>query len=75
VRNSQEQVESLFVKNRDQTNKEQLVVRVYYSPPDQVEPFDEAFLLQLPCAALTDSHPDGGLQSPRYLLGKQHGKL
>ena len=34
LRNSHEQVESLWVKIRDQTNKGHLVVRVYYRPPE-----------------------------------------
>lgn len=33
LRNSWEQVESLWVKIRDRTNTEQLVVRFYYRPP------------------------------------------
>ena len=47
LRNSQEGVESLWVKIRNRINKGQLVVRVHYRPPDQGESFDEAFLLQL----------------------------
>ena len=47
LRNSQEGIESLWVKIRNRINKGQLVVRVHYRPPDQVESFDEAFLLQL----------------------------
>ena len=38
---------SLWAKIRDWTNKGHLVVRVYYRPPDQGKPVDEAFLLQL----------------------------
>ena len=47
LRNSQEQVESLWVRIRDGTNKGQLVIGVYYRPPDQGEAVDEAFLLQM----------------------------
>ncbi|GAB0201705.1 hypothetical protein GRJ2_002636100 [Grus japonensis] len=45
LKNSHEQVESLWVRVRD--NKRNLVVGVYYRLPDQGEPIDEAFLLQL----------------------------
>jgi len=47
LRNKHEQVESLWVKVNDHTNKGQLVVGVYYRPPDQGKPVDEALLLQL----------------------------
>jgi len=46
LRNSQQWVESPWVKIRDGSNEGQLVVRVYCRPPDQEEPFDETFLLQ-----------------------------
>lgn len=38
------------MKIRDQTNKGYLVVMVYYRLPDQAEPIDEAFFLQLQAA-------------------------
>ena len=47
LKNSHEQVESLWVRIRDRGNKGNLVVGVYYRPPDQGEPIDKAFLLQL----------------------------
>ncbi|TRZ08196.1 hypothetical protein HGM15179_018912 [Zosterops borbonicus] len=47
LKNSHEQVKSLWVRTRDQGNKGNLVVGVYYRPPDQGEPIDKAFLLQL----------------------------
>ncbi|KAK4806906.1 hypothetical protein QYF61_012627 [Mycteria americana] len=47
LKNSHEQVESLWVRIRDRGNKGNLVVGVSYRPPDQGEPIDEAFLLQL----------------------------
>jgi len=47
LKNSHEQVKSLSVRIRDQGNKGNLVVGVYYWPPDQGEPPDEAFFLQL----------------------------
>ena len=47
LRNSDEQVESLWVRIRDRTNKGYPVVGVYYRLPDQGEPADEAFFLQL----------------------------
>ena len=47
LKNSHEQVESLWVRITDQGNKGRLVVGVYYRPPNQGEPTDEAFLLQL----------------------------
>jgi len=64
LKNSDEQVESLWV--RDRGNKGNLVVGVCYTPPDQGEPTDEAFLLQLQEALRSQSlvllgdfsHPD-----------------
>jgi len=47
LRNSHRQVESLWVKVKEQTNKGHLVVGVYYKLPCQGESVDEAFLLQL----------------------------
>lgn len=47
LKNSHKQVESLWVKIRDRTNKGHLMVGVYYRPPDQGEPVDVAILLQL----------------------------
>ena len=47
LRNSHDQVESLWVKIKDQSSKGHLVVGVCYRPPDQGEPVGEAFLLQL----------------------------
>ncbi|XP_021237137.1 uncharacterized protein LOC110390225, partial [Numida meleagris] len=44
--NSHDQVESLWVKIKDRSSKGHLVVGVWYRPPDQGEPVDEAFLLQ-----------------------------
>lgn len=43
LRNSQEQVGSLWVKIKDRTNKGHFVVGVYYRPPDQGESVDEVF--------------------------------
>jgi len=45
LKNSHEQVESLWVRIRDRGNKGNLVVGVYYRLPDQGEPVDEAFFL------------------------------
>lgn len=64
--NCHEQSESLWVKIRDQNNKGQLVIGVYYRLPDQREPVNEAFLLLLQEA----SHSQalilmGEFQSPR----------
>lgn len=42
-----EQVKSRWVRVRDQGNKGSLMVRIYYWLPDQAEPVDEAFSLQL----------------------------
>ncbi|GAB0190086.1 ras GTPase-activating protein 1-like [Grus japonensis] len=58
--------ESLWVRIRDQGNKGNLVVGVYYRPPDQKDPIYEAFLLQLQEASYSQalillgefSHPD-----------------
>ena len=47
LRNSHDQVESLWVKIKDWSSKGHLVVGVCHRPPDQGEPVDEAFLLQL----------------------------
>jgi len=47
LKNSHNQAESLWVMFLDQNNKGHLVDREYYRPPDQGEPVDEAFLLQL----------------------------
>ena len=47
MRNSHDQVESLWVKFKDQSSKGNLVAGVCYRPPDQEEAVDEAFLPQL----------------------------
>ncbi|GAB0210050.1 hypothetical protein GRJ2_003470800 [Grus japonensis] len=47
LKNSNVQVESLWVKIRDQGNKGNFVVGVYYKPPGQEEKVDEEFFLQL----------------------------
>ena len=47
LKNSHEQVESLWVTVRDQGSKGSLVIGVYYRRPGQTEPVDEAFFLQL----------------------------
>jgi len=47
LRNSQEQMESLWIKIRDGSNKSRTVARIYNMTPDQGEPIDKAFLLQL----------------------------
>ncbi|KAK4810861.1 hypothetical protein QYF61_008833 [Mycteria americana] len=47
LKNSHKQVESLWVRIGDRGNKGNLVVGVYYRLPDQGEPTDEAFFLQL----------------------------
>ncbi|KAK4815971.1 hypothetical protein QYF61_010839 [Mycteria americana] len=47
LKNSNVQVESLWVKIIDQANKGNFVVDAYYRPPDQEEDADEEFLLQL----------------------------
>eukprot|EP00075_Anas_platyrhynchos_P019479 XP_027308732.1 uncharacterized protein LOC101793245 [Anas platyrhynchos] len=47
LRNSCDQVESLWVKIKDQSSKGYLVVGVCYRPPDQGESVDKAFLHQL----------------------------
>jgi len=46
-KNGYERVESLLVRVRDRGNKGNLVPWVYYRPPDQAEPADEAFFLRL----------------------------
>ncbi|PKU28913.1 mitochondrial fission process protein 1 [Limosa lapponica baueri] len=55
LKNSHDQVESLWVRIRDQGNKGNLVVGVYYRLPDQGEPTDEAFLLQLQEASSSEA--------------------
>ncbi|XP_040404947.1 uncharacterized protein LOC121065888 isoform X2 [Cygnus olor] len=47
LRNSCDQVESLWVKIEDRSSKGHLVVGICYRPPDQGESVDKAFLLQL----------------------------
>lgn len=47
LRNSEEQVKSLWVRISARTNKGHLVVGAYYRPPDQGGPADKAFFLQL----------------------------
>ena len=74
LKNSNEQVESLWIKIRGQANKGDIMVGVYYRPPDQGKPVDEAFLLLVREASHV-SDPAAGLQSPRHLLEKQHSKL
>ena len=54
LRNSQEGVESLWVKIREGSTKD--MVGVYYRPPDQGEPVDKAFLLQLQEVLHLQSH-------------------
>jgi len=81
LKNSHEQVKSLWARNRG--NKGNLVVGVYCRLPDQGEPTDEAFFLQLQEALCSQSlillwdfnHPDicwkssmaTGRQSRRFL--------
>jgi len=47
LKNSREQVESLWVRIRDRSHKGNLMAGVYYRPPDQGKPADEAFFRQL----------------------------
>jgi len=47
LKNNHEQVESLWVRTGERDNKRNLVVGVYYRPPDQEELIDEVFFLQL----------------------------
>lgn len=47
LKNGQEPIESLWVRVREWDKKRILVVGVCYRPPDEAEPFDEAFFLQL----------------------------
>lgn len=47
LKNSNVQVKCLWVKIRDQANKGNFVVGVYYRSLDQEEKVDEEFLLQL----------------------------
>jgi len=61
LKNSHEQVESLWVTIRDRGNRRNLVVGVYYRPPDQGEPADEACFLKLQEAShllRVFNHPD-----------------
>ncbi|GAB0203436.1 hypothetical protein GRJ2_002809200 [Grus japonensis] len=66
LKNSHKQVESLWVRIRDQGNKGNLVVGVNYRPLNQGEPIDKAFLLQLQEASCSQAlillgdfnHPD-----------------
>ena len=47
LRNSHDQIESLWTKTKDWSSKGHLVIGVCYRPPDQWEPVDKAFLLHL----------------------------
>ena len=83
LRNSHDEVKSLWVKIKDQSSKGHLVARVCYKPPDQEEAVDEAFLLHLQEVSRSwalvlmgnFNHPDicwnsgmgGGRQSRRFL--------
>jgi len=55
LKNSHEQVESLWVRIRDRGNKGNLVVDVCYRPPDQEETTDQAVFLQLQEASCLQS--------------------
>jgi len=55
LKNSHEQVESLWIRISDRGNDGNLVVGVYYRPPDQGETSDEAFSLQLQEALCSQS--------------------
>jgi len=71
LKNSHEPVKSLWVRIRDRRNQGNLVVVVYYRPPNQGEPVDKAFFLQLQEASRSQSlvllgdfnHPDIGWKS------------
>ena len=82
LRNSHDEVKSLWVKIKDRSSKGHLMVGVCYRPPDQEEAVGEAFLLQLQVSCsqalvlMGDfNHPDicwnsgmeGGRQSRRFL--------
>jgi len=66
LKNNHEQVESLWVRIGERGNKGNLLVGVYYRPPDQEELTDEAFTLQLQEASRSQAlvllgdfnHPD-----------------
>lgn len=66
LKSNYEQVESLWVRMRGQANKGNLMVGVYYKPPDQGEDVDKMFLLQLQNASCLQAvilledlnHPD-----------------
>ena len=71
LKNSHEQVESLWVRIRDRGNKGNLVVGVYYRLTHQGEPIDEAALLPATGGTvLAGSCPAGGLQPLQHLLEK-----
>ncbi|GAB0206445.1 hypothetical protein GRJ2_003110100 [Grus japonensis] len=74
LKNSHEQVESLWVRIRDRGNKGNLVVGVYYRPPDQGEPIDKAFLLQLQEASCSQALILLG-DFDHLLMEKWHGDL
>ena len=59
------------VQTKERSSKGQLVVGVYNRPPDQGEPVDEAFLLQLPeASSLQALVLMGDFNHPEvYLLG------
>ncbi|PKU31387.1 mitochondrial fission process protein 1 [Limosa lapponica baueri] len=55
LKNTHEQAESLWARIRGRGNKGSLVVGVYYRLPDQGEPIDETFLLQLQEASFSQA--------------------
>jgi len=91
LRNSHDQVKSLWVKIKDRSSKGHLVAGVCYRPSDQEEAVDKAFLLQLqevlrsraPVLMGDFSHPDicwdsglaGGRPSRRFLESVQDNFL
>lgn len=63
---------SLWVKVKDCTNKRHLMGGVYYRCLAWGSPLTRTLASATWSIALTNSHPDGGFQPSRYLLGKQY---
>lgn len=76
LKNSHDQMESLWAKIRDKTKKEYLAARVYCKPPDQEELVNKIFFASTTRVIMLEGfHPYVESQPFRYLLEKQHNKL
>jgi len=70
LRNGEKQGESLWVRIRDRTNTVHLVVTVYYRLPDQEEPADGVFFVQLQEASCSQALVLMGISTTQISAGK-----